>query len=123
MLEMDFKKGLLTAIAQDAETGEVLMVAFMNEEAFQKTVTTGQAHYYSRSRGKLWLKGETSGHIQEVEEVLVDCDLDAVVMKVRQSGAACHKGYRTCFFRKVEGEELVTVGEKVFDPDEVYGDK
>jgi phosphoribosyl-AMP cyclohydrolase len=123
MLEMDFKKGLLTAIAQDAETGEVLMVAFMNEEAFQKTVETGQAHYFSRSRGKLWLKGETSGHVQNVEEVLVDCDLDAVVMKVRQSGAACHKGYRTCFFRKVDGDELVTVGEKVFDPDEVYGDK
>jgi phosphoribosyl-AMP cyclohydrolase len=122
MALLDFEKGLVTAIAQNAETGEVLMVAFMNEEAFNKTLETGQAHYYSRSRDKLWLKGETSGNVQEVKEILVDCDQDAVVLKIGQKGGACHKGYRSCFYRKVENGELTEIAEQLFDPDEVYGD-
>ena len=123
MAEMNFKNGLISAIAQDAATGEVLMTAFMNEEAFNKTVQTGKAHYYSRSRDKLWLKGETSGNFQEVKEILVDCDQDAVVLKVEQKGGACHKGYRSCFFRTYKDGELIETGEKLFDPDDVYGER
>lgn len=123
MVEMNFKNGLISAIAQDADTGEVLMAAFMNEEAFRKTVETGKAHYYSRSRDSLWLKGETSGNTQDVREILVDCDKDAVLMKIKQKGGACHKGYRSCFFRTVKDGKLVETGEKVFDPDHVYGEK
>jgi len=121
MITMNYKDGLISAIVQDAETGEVLMTAFMNEEAFRKTVETGQAHYYSRSRDALWLKGESSGNIQKVRDILVDCDEDAVLLKVEQKGGACHMGYRSCFYRKLEQDELVEVGEKIFDPDEVYG--
>lgn len=123
-MNLNFEKagGLVSAIAQDADTGTVLMIAWMNQEAFEETVRTKRAVYFSRSRGKLWRKGEESGNVQEVKEVLIDCDLDAVLLKVKQiGGAACHEGYESCFFRRVEGEELATVGERVFDPAKVYG--
>ncbi len=111
-------KGLITAIAQDHETNEILMLAFMNLEALEKTVETGKAHYFSRSRGKLWLKGESSGHVQLVHDMYIDCDADAVLMKVEQlGGGACHMGYRSCFYRTLEGD---VVSEKVFDPEDVY---
>ncbi|WP_420208528.1 phosphoribosyl-AMP cyclohydrolase [Candidatus Electronema sp. JC] len=125
MLELNFTKGtdgLLPAIAQDAATGEVLMLAYINEESWRKTIETGKAHYWSRSRNKLWLKGESSGHVQMVKEILVDCDLDTVVFKVEQlGGAACHTGHKSCFYRRVQGEELLVQGEPVFDPAKVYG--
>jgi phosphoribosyl-AMP cyclohydrolase len=125
MLELNFKKSadsLLPAIAQDAATGEVLMLAYINEESWRKTLATGKAHYWSRSRGKLWLKGESSGHVQIVKEILVDCDLDTVVFKVEQlGGAACHTGHKSCFYRRVQGDELEIQGEPVFDPAKVYG--
>ncbi len=111
-------KGLITAIAQDYQTNEILMLAFMNLEALEKTVDTGKAHYYSRSRSKQWLKGESSGHVQVVHEMYIDCDADAVLMKVKQlGGGACHMGYRSCFYRTVEGD---VVSEKVFNPEDVY---
>lgn len=115
--------GLVPAIAQDAATGEVLMVAYMNAEAVRRTIETGLCHYWSRSRGKLWLKGETSGHVQRVREARIDCDGDAVLFRVEQEGGACHTGYRSCFYRRVEGngEEIVDDGRRVFDPDDVYG--
>jgi phosphoribosyl-AMP cyclohydrolase len=104
LVTLDFPRagGLVPAIVQDHDTGEVLMLAYMNQEAWHRTLATGRAHFWSRSRQKLWCKGETSGHIQEIREVYVDCDLDAVLLKVRQvGGAACHEGYRSCFYRKV----------------------
>jgi phosphoribosyl-AMP cyclohydrolase len=120
---IDFEKtgGLVPAIAQDAETGEVLMLAWMNREAFDETLRTGRACYFSRSRGKLWRKGEESGHVQEVRGVYVDCDADTILLRVRQiGGAACHEGYRSCFFRQLEGDAWRVVGERVFDPRQVY---
>jgi phosphoribosyl-AMP cyclohydrolase len=120
---IDFEKsgGLVPAIAQDADTGDVLMMAWMNREAFEETLRTGRACYFSRSRNKLWRKGEESGHVQEVRGVYVDCDADTVLLKVRQiGGAACHEGYRSCFFRKIEAHGLQVVGERVFDPKQVY---
>ncbi|HEX5271493.1 MAG TPA: phosphoribosyl-AMP cyclohydrolase, partial [Gemmataceae bacterium] len=114
---IDFQKsgGLVPAIAQDADTGQVLMLAWMNREAYEETLRTGRACYFSRSRNKLWRKGEESGHVQEVREVYVDCDADTILLKVKQvGGAACHEGYPSCFFRKVEGDELKVVGERVF---------
>jgi phosphoribosyl-AMP cyclohydrolase len=123
-LQLDFEKlnGLVPVIAQDVETGEVLMLAWMNQEAFEETLRTGRACYYSRSRKRLWRKGEESGHVQDVESVYVDCDADTVLLKVRQrGGAACHEGYKSCFFRKVDGDQTVVVGERVFDPSVVYG--
>lgn len=112
------EKGLITAIAQDYKTNEVLMVAFMNKEALLKTAQTQKAHYFSRSRSKLWQKGESSGHIQIVHEMYIDCDADAVLMKVeQQGGGACHTGYRSCFYRAVDGTVNV---EKVFNPEDVY---
>ena len=114
---MEIKGDLVPAVVQDAETGEVLMLAYMNREALAKTLETGKAHYWSRSRGKLWLKGESSGHFQKVVDARIDCDQDAILLKVQQEGGACHMGYRSCFYRDLEGE---VVGEKVFDPDEVY---
>jgi phosphoribosyl-AMP cyclohydrolase len=123
---IDFEKagGLVPAVAQDADTGEVLMLAWMNREAFEETLRTGRAVYFSRSRNRLWRKGEESGHAQEVREVYVDCDADTVLLKVRQlGGAACHAGYRSCFYRRVSGTELTVVGERVFDPAQVYGRK
>ncbi len=117
--------GLLPAIAQDSETGEVLMLAWMNAESFAETLATGRACYYSRSRKRLWRKGEESGHVQDVEAVLVDCDGDTILLKVRQQGgAACHTGYRSCFYRQITPTEPQTepriVGVKVFDPAQVY---
>jgi phosphoribosyl-AMP cyclohydrolase len=113
--------GLIPAIAQDAQTGEVLMLAWMNREAFDETVRTGRAVYFSRSRNKLWRKGEESGNVQEVTGVYIDCDADTILLKVRQiGGAACHEGYSSCFFRKLENGSLTTVGERVFDPTAVY---
>lgn len=123
MIKLRFDKGdgLLPAIAQDYATGQILMLAYINEEAWQKTLETGKAHYWSRSRSKLWLKGESSGHLQLIKEILVDCDEDTVVFKVEQLGkAACHKGYPSCFFRTVTGGELTKNQETVFDPQEVY---
>lgn len=123
MVELDFEKGggLVPVIAQDWKTGEVLMLAYMNREAWEKTVETGRATYWSRSRSSLWIKGETSGNVQTVKEVFVDCDLDTVVLKIDQgNGAACHMGYRSCFYRKVSGGGMEIVGEKVFDPEDVY---
>ncbi|MFH1022863.1 MAG: phosphoribosyl-AMP cyclohydrolase [Planctomycetota bacterium] len=114
-------KGLVTAVVQDEKDGRVLMVAHMNREAVEKTIETGNAWYYSRSRKKLWLKGETSGHVQRVREVAVDCDADALLLKVRQEGGACHDGYRSCFYRRVTAEKDLAVGEtRVFDPGKVY---
>ena len=122
MLDFDKGDGLVAAIAQDADTGQVLMLGWMNPEAFEETVRTGRACYYSRSRGRLWRKGEQSGHVQEVREVYIDCDRDTVLLKVKQlGGAACHEGYESCFFRKVEGRELKVIAERVFDPQKVYG--
>lgn len=115
--------GLLPAIAQHAETGQVLMLAWMNEEAYRETVATGRAVYYSRSRGKLWRKGEESGHVQLVEQILFDCDADTILLKVQQTGAACHEGYATCFFREVTPDGVQIVGERLVDPEQVYGKK
>jgi len=109
--------GLVPAIAQDYENGEVLMLAYMNTEALQKTISTGKAHYYSRSRSKLWLKGETSGHVQLIKEIRYDCDADAILIKVDQKVGACHTGHRSCFYRTIDGEESK---DQVFDPDMVY---
>lgn len=118
----DFSRGdgLLPAIAQDAATGQVLMMAWMNREAFDETLRTGRAVYYSRSRGKLWRKGEESGHVQHVQGVYVDCDADTILLKVDQHGAACHKGYKSCFFRQVTGDEVKVVAERIVDPKDVY---
>ena len=120
---LDYEKsdGLVAAIAQDYRTREVLMIAWMNKEAFDETLVTGRACYFSRSRNRLWRKGEESGNVQIVHEIRVDCDRDAVLLKVEQVGdAACHDGYRTCFYRKVVNNELVTDSERIFDPKEVY---
>ncbi len=112
----------MPAIVQDIESGEVLMLAYINEQSWHKTLETGKAHYWSRSRNTLWLKGESSGNIQLVKDIFVDCDLDTVVFKVEQlGGAACHKGYRSCFFRRVTDGELEVQGKPVFDPAKVYG--
>jgi phosphoribosyl-AMP cyclohydrolase len=111
---------LVIAIAQDYKSKEVLMVAFMNREALKRTLSTGRMHYYSTSRRKLWLKGETSGHNQVVKEVRIDCDGDALLFLVEQLGAACHEGYGSCFFRRLEGEELRVFKTKKFDPGRIY---
>ena len=123
MVKLDFAKGdgLVPAIAQDWKTGEILMLAYINEEAWNETLKTGNATYWTRSRKKLWRKGEESGNVQKVKEIYVDCDEDTVIFKVEQiGGAACHEGFRTCFFRKVDGNVLKIIGERVFNPDEVY---
>ncbi len=117
MIKPDFKGGLLPVIVQDAKTLEVLMFAYMNEEAFSLTMDTGLAHYYSRSRQKLWKKGEESGHIQHIKEARVDCDEDCLLLLVEQDTAACHTGYVSCFYRDIDGR---IVGKKVFDPGDVY---
>ncbi len=122
---LNFEKSddrLIPAIVQDYKSREVLMLAYINQEAWQKTLQTGKAHYWSRSRNKLWLKGESSGHVQIIHAIFVDCDQDTVIYQVEQLGdAACHKGYRSCFFRKVVDGRFETVGELVFDPEKVYG--
>jgi phosphoribosyl-AMP cyclohydrolase len=123
VIEIDFEKGggLVPVIVQDADTGDVLMLAYMNIDAWLKTRETGKATYWSRSRNELWVKGETSGHIQIVEEILVDCDSDTVLLKVRQAGgAACHTGYRSCFFRRVVDGKTEVIGERIFKPEDVY---
>ena len=124
---------LVIAIAQDWQTNEVLMVAFMNKEAVEQTLKTKKAHYYSTSRQKQWLKGESSGNVQTVKEMYIDCDADAIIMKVDQIGAACHEGYRSCFFRQLDidkenididnltDEDVKVISERLFDPKEMYG--
>ena len=119
----DFDKagGLLPAIAQDVATGQVLMLAWMDREAYEETLRTRRACYYSRSRGRLWRKGEESGNSQEVREIFIDCDADTILLKVYQiGGAACHEGYASCFFRRIEEDGLQVVGERLFDPKQVY---
>lgn len=123
MIEIDFKKGdgLVPVIVQDHETGEVLMLAYMNDLSWKKTLETGKATYWSRSRNELWVKGETSGHVQIVKEILVDCDADTLLLKVSQrGGAACHTGYRSCFYRRVSNEMTEVIGKLVFKPEDVY---
>ncbi|HDQ26042.1 MAG TPA: phosphoribosyl-AMP cyclohydrolase [bacterium] len=119
------EKGLIAAIAQDEKSGNILMIAWMNREALEKTLALRKAHYWSRSRNKLWFKGEESGNVQEVKNIYIDCDMDAVVMKVNQiGGAACHTGFDTCFFREIKEDGTITgCGEKVFNPEDVYGKK
>ena len=123
-MNLDFEKsdGLITAVIQDYRTGRVLMVGYMNQEAFQKTVETGFATFYSRSRRKLWLKGESSGHRLVVKEIATDCDLDAVLVKVEALGpGVCHEGYQSCFFRRLESGEWKVAEERTYDPQAVYG--
>lgn len=122
---------VITAIAQDAETNEILMLANMNKEALIKTIETGKAHYWSTSRNQLWLKGESSGHFQDVKEILVDCDMDAIILKITQTGAACHEGYQSCFFRRLNTQnkidiedlkdgDLEVILERIVNPEDVY---
>lgn len=111
---------LLPVVVQDAATRAVLMLAWMNRDAYEETLRTGQAVYYSRSRGRLWRKGEQSGNVQHVRRVLVDCDRDTILLQVEQVGAACHEGYPSCFYREVSPEGLRVIAERVFDPADVY---
>jgi phosphoribosyl-AMP cyclohydrolase len=122
-LRFDKGDGLVPAIAQDYQTGTILMMAYINEESWKLSLETGIVHYWSRSRNKLWKKGESSGNVQEIKEIFIDCDEDTVLFKVNQIGkAACHEGYESCFFRKVTGDgDLEIVGSRVFDPKDVYG--
>ena len=123
-VSLDFDKmgGLLPAIVQDAVTGDVLMLAFMNREAWERTLATGEAHYYSRTRQAIWHKGGTSGHVQRVQEIFLDCDRDTVLLKVEQvGGAACHTGHRSCFHHRRQGDDWQVAGFPIFDPKEVYG--
>ena len=123
MVEPDFNKGkgLLPAIVQDYKTGDVLMLAYMNRESWLKTLETGRATFWSRSRNALWIKGETSGHVQLVREVMIDCDEDTILLKVEQSGgAACHTGYRSCFYRRLVDGKVDVMGQKIFNPEDVY---
>ena len=120
---IDFEKlgGMVPVIAQDDATGDVLMLAYMNREAFDETLRTGRVCYFSRSRNRLWRKGEESGHVQELKSMYFDCDADTILVKVNQiGGAACHEGYRSCFFRRIDGEQVTVMGERVFDPKQVY---
>ena len=122
-INIDFNKsgGMVPVIIQDQKTGEVLMLAYMNEEAYSLSIKTGLAHYWSRSKNRIWKKGEESGHIQEIKDVRIDCDNDTILMKVHQvGGAACHEGYRSCFFRKVVNDKTEIEGERIFDPSKVY---
>jgi phosphoribosyl-AMP cyclohydrolase len=123
MFDPDFSKGggLLPAIVQDDETGEVLMLAYMNRDAWLRTLETGKATFWSRSRNTLWLKGETSGHVQLVREVRIDCDDDTILLKVHQlGGAACHAGYRSCFYRKLIDGVVEKTGVRIFNPEDIY---
>ena len=122
-VKLNFSKlgGLVPAIVVDYKSGEVLMIAYMNKEAWEKTLSTGKMNYFSRSRNKPWLKGESSGNIQMVKEIFVGCELDSVLVKVEQiGGAACHEGYKSCFFRKLENGNAKIVAERIFDPKKVY---
>ena len=121
---LDFDKGggLITAVTVDADSGDVLMVAYMNEEAFDLTLSTGKVHYWSRSRNKLWKKGEVSGNMQQLVEIRVDCDLDTIVVRAIQQGPACHEGYRSCFFRTVDADGSLRVNaEQLMTPEQLYG--
>ena len=137
-MELNFRlnmggEDLVIGVAQYYQTNEVLMVAFMNKEAVEQTLKTKKAHYYSTSRQKQWLKGESSGNVQEVKEMYIDCDADAIIMKVDQIGAACHEGYRSCFFRQLDienenidldnisEEDIKIISKRLFDPKEMYG--
>ena len=120
MLNLKFVDDLIPVIVQDSENREVLMMAYANDEAVRLTKETGYAHYYSRSRKKLWKKGEESGHFQNVVKILIDCDEDCLIYLVKQQGAACHTGYSSCFYRTIDG---TIVGKKVFDPEKIYGKK
>lgn len=124
MITLDFNKlnnGLIPAIIQDYQSGNVLMLGFMNQEAWEKTLSSGQATFFSRTRQTLWVKGETSGHVQIVKEIRIDCDNDSVLLKVEQrGGAACHTGHKSCFFKKIENGKVKIIGKPVFDPKEVY---
>lgn len=123
MIEPDFNKsaGLLPAIVQDADTKEILMLAYMNKQSWQATLQSGKATYWSRSRQKLWVKGESSGHVQLVKEIYIDCDDDTILLQVEQAGgAACHTGHRSCFYRKLQDGDFIVVGKKVFEPQDVY---
>ncbi len=122
LAEVDFNKmdGLVPVIAQDSETNEILMVAYANEEALNLTLSTGYAHYYSRSRKGIWKKGGTSGHTQKIIEIRVDCDQDSLVYKIKQKGGACHTGYYSCFFRTLDENGLHLNGKKIFNPQKVY---
>jgi phosphoribosyl-AMP cyclohydrolase len=123
MIRLNFDKlnGLVPAVVQDYQTNEVLMLGFMNREAWEKTLATGTATFFSRSRQSLWIKGKTSGNVQHVKEIRIDCDDDSVLLKVEQvGGAACHTGYRSCFFKRVEAGSIIIEGKPVFDPKEVY---
>jgi len=125
MISLAFEKGngLLPAIAQDCRSGKVLMLAYINRESWEKTLETGEVHYWSRSRREIWHKGATSGHVQKIKEIYVDCDNDTVLFKVEQvGGAACHTGRESCFHQRVESNgEVTLVGERIFDPKKVYG--
>ncbi|MCF8054304.1 MAG: phosphoribosyl-AMP cyclohydrolase [Deltaproteobacteria bacterium] len=113
--------GLLPVVVQEAQSGVVLMLAYMNETAWESTIKTGLATYWSRSRGKLWVKGESSGNVQKVKEIMLDCDEDTILLKVEQiGGAACHTGYASCFYRRLNGEAVEIVAERIFNPEEVY---
>ncbi len=114
------KNGLVPVIIQDFETSQVLMMGYMNKESLETTVKTGRTCFWSRSRGKLWIKGETSGHIQKVKEILIDCDNDTLLIKAEQIGGACHTGYRTCFYRKYDKSDFTVIEEKLFDPEKIY---
>jgi len=118
--KLKFADGLIPAITQDYKTNEVLMVAYMNKEAVRKTLKTRKCNYYSRSRKKMWLKGESSGHIQKVKAIYVDCDMDCLLIKIEQLGGACHTGYKSCFYREFKSGRLASRGKKVFDPKKVY---
>jgi len=120
MIQLKFPDGLIPVVVQDTKTRDILMVAYANEEAIELTRTTGFAHYYSRSRKKIWKKGEESGHVQQVVQILVDCDEDCLMYQVEQTGAACHTGYPSCFYRTLDGS---VISEKVFDPEKVYKNK
>ncbi|KQC10287.1 MAG: phosphoribosyl-AMP cyclohydrolase [Methanolinea sp. SDB] len=119
-MKLNFSNDLIPVVVQDIRTREVLMVAYANRNAVELTRSTGYAHYYSRSRKKMWKKGEESGHFQKVERILVDCDEDCLIYEVEQMGAACHMGYRSCFFRTIDGE---VISEQIFDPLQVYAKK
>ena len=124
IIDFDKSGGLVPVIAQDCKTNEVLMLAYMNAESWDATLKTGIVHYWSRSRRRIWKKGESSGNVQEVKEIRLDCDNDTILIKINQVGdAACHEGYRSCFFRVLRGDDLVVDGVRVFDPKDVYGEE
>lgn len=123
LIKFDKLNGLIPIVAQDHKTNEILMVAFANEEALRKSLATGKAHYWSRSRNELWEKGSQSGHFQYIQEILLDCDEDTLIFKVKQVKAACHTGYYSCFYRRIEKDVPQIVGKKVFDPESVYKEK